>query len=321
MHCFRRCLVAALALSGLAGCTDPDARPAGSASAPAQNAAAAPAEAAPTAAGTEAGTTHVVRMLLEGGLARFEPASLTIRAGDSVRFVNAAGGPHNVSFDPAAVPDEAERVLAAAMPGQIQPLVGPFVTEPNASYAISFAGVPPGRYAFFCLPHRGMGMTGQIVVEAGAGSAAAGANPAAPATAAPPAAPAPVRLGIGRSARHGVYVADAGGRALYLLEDNRPCYDACMGVWPPLLAAGAGAAAANPALQRRLVGTLRRRDGTLQVTYGGHPLYYYVGDRNPGDTEGQLVEDSWGEWYLVAPDGAEVETEGRRGGRDRRHGS
>src|SRR5687767_7862486 len=69
-------------------------------------------------------TTHEVRMVMEGTNARFVPENLTIRPGDRVRFVNVSGGPHNVSLDPAKVPDDAEKALVAAMPGQIQPLWG-----------------------------------------------------------------------------------------------------------------------------------------------------------------------------------------------------
>lgn len=109
--------------------------------------------------------THTVRMVMEGTSARFEPAALVIRAGDRVRFVNVSGGPHNVSFDPAQVPDDVERVLAAAMPDQIQPLWGALVTEPGAVYTVSFAGVKPGRYEFFCMPHVAMGMKGTLTVQ------------------------------------------------------------------------------------------------------------------------------------------------------------
>ena len=108
---------------------------------------------------------HQVRMVMEGTSARFEPAALTIRAGDQVRFVTVSGAPHNVSFDPAKVPDDAERALSAGMPNQMQPLWGPLVTDPTGTYTVSFAGVKPGTYEFFCMPHMGMGMKGTITVQ------------------------------------------------------------------------------------------------------------------------------------------------------------
>ncbi len=109
--------------------------------------------------------THEVKMVMEGQSARFEPANLTIKAGDRIRFVNVSGGPHNVSFDPAKVPDDVERVLAAAMPDQIQPLWGALITAPNAAYTVSFANVKAGRYEYFCMPHMAMGMKGIITVQ------------------------------------------------------------------------------------------------------------------------------------------------------------
>lgn len=108
---------------------------------------------------------HEVRMTLNGETARFDPATVTIRAGDRVRFVVVSGGPHNVSFDPQKVPADVRRVLAAAMPDQIQPLSGPLLMNAGDSYTISFAGVKPGRYEFFCLPHVGMRMKGTVVVR------------------------------------------------------------------------------------------------------------------------------------------------------------
>ena len=110
-------------------------------------------------------TTHEVRMFMEGANARFEPATLTIRAGDRVRFTTVTGGPHNVWFDPAKVPDAAERALSAGMPNQMAPLAGPFVTTPDESYTVSFAGVPAGRYEVLCMPHTGLNMKGTIIVQ------------------------------------------------------------------------------------------------------------------------------------------------------------
>jgi plastocyanin len=110
-------------------------------------------------------TVHQVRMVMEGNTARFVPASLTIRAGDQVRFTTVSGGPHNVAFDPAKVPDAAEARLSAGMPNQISPLSGPFVINAGDSYTVSFAGVPAGTYEISCLPHQAMGMKGSITVQ------------------------------------------------------------------------------------------------------------------------------------------------------------
>jgi plastocyanin len=108
---------------------------------------------------------HLVRMTMSGTAARFEPATVTVRPGDRVRFVVVSGAPHNVSFDPEKVPADMRRVLAAAMPNPIQPLSGPLLLDEGDSYTISFAGVKPGRYEFYCLPHVGMAMKGVVVVR------------------------------------------------------------------------------------------------------------------------------------------------------------
>lgn len=56
-----------------------------------------------------------------------------------------------------------------------------------------------------------------------------------------------------------------------------------------------------------LLGTIQRRDGSVQVAYNGRALYYYVGDSDPAETRGQHVEDSWGEWYLMGTEGRPAE--------------
>jgi len=108
---------------------------------------------------------HEVKMTMSGTTARFDPATVTVHPGDRVRFVVVSGGPHNVSFDPEKIPADVRRVLAAAMPNPIQPLAGTLLLNVGDSYTISFAGVKPGRYEFFCMPHVGMGMRGTVVVR------------------------------------------------------------------------------------------------------------------------------------------------------------
>ena len=52
-----------------------------------------------------------------------------------------------------------------------------------------------------------------------------------------------------------------------------------------------------------LAGTIRRSDGNLQATYAGHPVYYYVGDRSPGEVRCQAALEFGGYWYVLAPSG------------------
>lgn len=134
----------------------------------------------------------------------------------------------------------------------------------------------------------------------------------------PATAPSAVGLSVAQSAAHGAYLTDRAGRALYLLEASRAagggCIDRCPAIWPPLYSGQAAPLPADSVLDARLVGAIGRTGGLQQVTYGGHPLYYYLGDGGPGQTLGHHVEDSWGEWYLVSPSGREIENhrEGRR---------
>lgn len=146
--------------------------------------------------------------------------------------------------------------------------------------------------------------------------APSGATPAASAT-----APG-VRLSVARSPEHDAFLTDASGRALYMLEEDAAgassCYEMCAAIWPPLMAGQGTPFAGDSAVRRALIGTAQRRGGGAQVTYNGQPLYYYMGDARPGETRGQHVEDSWGEWYLMSPSGRHVEDredDGRRGSR------
>jgi plastocyanin len=118
-----------------------------------------------TAGAAITGTTHEVRMVLDGQTYKFDPANLTIKQGDGVKWTMVSGGPHNVAFDPAKVPDDVESVLSANMQNQAAPLSGPYLTQPNETYTISFAGVKPGTYDYVCTPHVMMGMTGKITVQ------------------------------------------------------------------------------------------------------------------------------------------------------------
>lgn len=114
---------------------------------------------------TNTPVVHEIRMTTDGSHFSFSPAAITIKSGDEVRFINASGGPHNVAFDAATIADPAAAKLAAAMKNQIAPLAGPLLTEASESYVVSFAGIPAGKYAFFCMPHAAVAMKGVITVE------------------------------------------------------------------------------------------------------------------------------------------------------------
>jgi predicted lipoprotein with Yx(FWY)xxD motif len=108
--------------------------------------------------------------------------------------------------------------------------------------------------------------------------------------------------------RYGRVVFDGRGRALYLFTRDRTsrsrCYGDCATAWPPFLTSGEPRA--RGAARSRLLGTTRRRDGKAQVTYRGQPLYYYVGDRKPGQILCQDVVEFGGTWLVVSPSGRAV---------------
>jgi len=111
-----------------------------------------------------------------------------------------------------------------------------------------------------------------------------------------------------KSSRFGRVLFDGRGFVLYAFtRDPRgrsACYGACATAWPPYFAKGRLSAGAG--VTRSLIGTTRRRDGRLQVTYAGRPLYYYVGDRSPGQIFCQNVDEFGGLWLVVRPNGKVV---------------
>lgn len=103
---------------------------------------------------------------------------------------------------------------------------------------------------------------------------------------------------------YGDVLVDSEGMSLYLFTQDSggesSCYGDCASNWPPLTVEGepTGGDGVSASL-----GTTERDDGSMQVTAAGHPLYYFAGDSQPGDTNGQGVGDVW---YLLAPDGSQV---------------
>jgi len=103
---------------------------------------------------------------------------------------------------------------------------------------------------------------------------------------------------------YGMALTDRRGFALYRFTHDpgaaSTCYGACATAWPPYVVSST---AARGSAGSGLVGTVRRTDGRLQVTYAGHPLYHYVGDRRPGQVLCQAVTEFGGGWYVVARSG------------------
>ncbi|MEO7454955.1 MAG: plastocyanin/azurin family copper-binding protein [Gemmatimonadaceae bacterium] len=126
--------------------------------------AATPAAGAATAA-PATGATIEVKMIGDASGYKFEPANVTVKQGDAIKFINVTGGPHNVTFQNIA--DAAAKAqIDANMPGaKLGELSGPMLMQPNEAYTVSFAKVPAGKYDFMCMPHAAMNMKGSVTVQ------------------------------------------------------------------------------------------------------------------------------------------------------------
>lgn len=106
----------------------------------------------------------------------------------------------------------------------------------------------------------------------------------------------------------GTFLTDAAGKSLYMFASDTAtkstCSGACLSYWPPLTASGAVRASGSVTTSK--LKTITRSDGTKQVTYAGHPLYYYRGDTAPGDTNGQGSSNFGAKWWLLTPSGAPI---------------
>jgi predicted lipoprotein with Yx(FWY)xxD motif len=143
--------------------------------------------------------------------------------------------------------------------------------------------------------------------SSGDGTSASQSQPASGAYAAPTsgsssAAPASASAAVNSNKTGlGAILVDGKGLALYLFEKDKggksACDGACAQAWPPLLTNGKATPGAG--VKTSLLGTTTRSDGKTQVTYDGWPLYYYAGDKAPGDMNGQNVDAFGAEWYVI----------------------
>ncbi len=119
-----------------------------------------------------------------------------------------------------------------------------------------------------------------------------------------------------RTGPPGTYVTDSTGRSLYLFASDSAtkstCSGACATAWPPLttngkVSAGSGVTASD-------ISMIKRSDGTQQVVYHGHPLYYFAGDGGAGQTNGQGSTAFGARWWLVQPSGQSLTSSGGSSG-------
>jgi predicted lipoprotein with Yx(FWY)xxD motif len=147
-------------------------------------------------------------------------------------------------------------------------------------------------------------------------SSSTATSAAPPATSAAPASVAPSSTSAAAGAATiqiahtslGTVLTDGKGITVYLFEaDTTPkptCYGACATAWHPVLTTGAPVA--GPGAKSSLLGTVKRTDGKIQVTYAGHPLYYFVSDTGPGQVKGQGAHGFGASWDAVRPSGAQA---------------
>ena len=106
----------------------------------------------------------------------------------------------------------------------------------------------------------------------------------------------------------GRILVDSKGITLYDFPPDKGttsvCYSACAALWPPLITKGKPVA--GPGVRGSLLGTTMRKDGKLEVTYNGLPLYYFVSDRKPGQTTGQGLIQFGGPWWVLSSAGKEI---------------
>ena len=106
----------------------------------------------------------------------------------------------------------------------------------------------------------------------------------------------------------GRILVDSHGRTLYLFAKDKngksTCYGLCAGYWPALTTKGKPKAISGA--RSALLGTTRRKDGRMQVTYRGHPLYRFSGDTGAGKTSGEGLTDFGGGWWAVSPAGNKI---------------
>ena len=152
-----------------------------------------------------------------------------------------------------------------------------------------------------------MKATGLVIVVAAALSLAGLAS----ASAASHSAQSPTTVSTART-NLGTIVVDSRGRSLYLFEKDKrghsACSGACAAYWPPLLAHGAPKARGGA--RQSLLGTIKRSNGTRQVTYAGHPLYRYLLDTKRGETSGEGSVLFGAGWDALTPAGKKIERGG-----------
>jgi predicted lipoprotein with Yx(FWY)xxD motif len=145
------------------------------------------------------------------------------------------------------------------------------------------------------------------LVLAACGSSSSSSTPTTTSTA--KSSPRPASVVGTTSSSLGTFLVDAKGRALYLWDADHGAKSACSGdcatAWPPLTTTATPQASGKA--KSSLLGTTTRADGSREVTYAGHPLYYYAGDSGSGQTNGQGSDSFGSPWWVVSPAGKAIQ--------------
>lgn len=149
-----------------------------------------------------------------------------------------------------------------------------------------------------------LGTAAAAGLAAGCGSSGTTATSASSGSAAPASPSGGAATLKAQSSTLGKILVDGAGRTLYLFKADTGttsnCNGACAQAWPPDVTPGQPSAIGLPA---SMVGVTMRADHRTEVTYNGHPLYYFIEDSKPGDTKGEGVNAFGGLWYVVSPSG------------------
>ena len=171
----------------------------------------------------------------------------------------------------------------------------------------------------------GLAGIGLLAAACSSGSSTSTSSPASsspasssPAAAAPSSSPAATGQASGAatvslatiSGIPGKVLVGSNGRTLYLFQADKngtsACTGACAAAWPPDTVTGSPQAGSG--VSQSLLGTIARADGTMQLTYDGHPLYYFTADTAGGTAHGQGVKAFGAEWYVVSAAGSKIDT-------------
>jgi predicted lipoprotein with Yx(FWY)xxD motif len=167
--------------------------------------------------------------------------------------------------------------------------------------------------ALAALAIAGCGSSGSSSTEASGGGGAYGGGSSTASTTAtttPAAESVPVAVvSAAPVAKLGTVIVDSKGFTLYDFHKDKgttsSCYGECAKVWPPLLSGSAPKGMKG--VSASMLGTTKRKDGTMQVTFAGHPLYTYTADAKPGEGNGNDTDSFGAQWYALLPSGKEAE--------------